>query len=171
MYQRACRWVLIAFGLFSFGCAATSQQAVLMAPTFEIGTGQQIYVLVDRSGSRNIDEMEALAREVVQQLDASGAFDLVDARTPDDDREGLLVTCKILKIRRVKREDRVMMGALAGVASVEVQVTVTDTQSQEVLGESTVTGKSSGGTVFAGTTEQAIEKAAEGIADFVTSRE
>ena len=60
---------------------------------------------------------------------------------------------------KVKQEERT-------VASVDVDVVVKDAKGK-VISRFTVTGKSSGGTIFAGTTDQALEKAAAQIAAFM----
>ena len=70
--------------------------------------------------------------------------------------------------QKVSTGSRIMWGGLAGQSHITVLVTVIDPASGTELGEASVTGYGSGGTVFSGTTSQAIEKAAEGFVEFVT---
>ena len=81
----------------------------------------------------------------------------------------LLVEAEVIKINRVGRAARVMVGGMAGQASLELQIKLVDQKENKVIGETSVTGKSSGGTIFAGTTEDAIKEAAKGAVAFVVS--
>ena len=61
-----------------------------------------------------------------------------------------------------------MLGAFAGRGSVKVSADLLDGRSGGKLSAFTSEGKTSAGTVFAGTTEQALQRAAEEIAGFVS---
>jgi hypothetical protein len=74
----------------------------------------------------------------------------------------------ITELSRVGSGTRLLLGALAGQASVKVDVELKDTTGK-ILGKFTASGKSSGGTIFAGTTDQALEEAAKEIVGFFAS--
>lgn len=69
--------------------------------------------------------------------------------------------------RRVSGVARVMFGMFAGRAKFTVAVALRDARQGKSLGDFTVEGKSSGGSIFAGGTDQASEKVSEQIVDFI----
>lgn len=60
-----------------------------------------------------------------------------------------------------------MLGGLAGRGSITVNADLVDGKTGKKLGSFTSEGKTSGGTVFSGTTEQALRRAAEQVVGFV----
>ena len=62
---------------------------------------------------------------------------------------------------------RILFGALAGQAGITAQVDVFDKRSGMVISSMVAKGQSSGGHVFAGMTQEAIDQAATQIADYL----
>lgn len=60
-----------------------------------------------------------------------------------------------------------MVGAMAGRAGIDVEVELVDVKESRNIGTFVAQGRSSGGSVFAGTTPQAVERAAEQIVEFI----
>ena len=56
---------------------------------------------------------------------------------------------------------------MAGYSGVAVTVQMVDPATESVLGEADIQGISSGGSIFAGTTEEAFGNTTQQIADFV----
>ena len=56
---------------------------------------------------------------------------------------------------------------MAGRAGVAVDIQLVDPLTGNILGEANIQGTSSGGSVFAGGTEEAFENASQQIAEFV----
>jgi len=75
----------------------------------------------------------------------------------------------ITELRKVSAGARVMVGAFAGRGKMVVKMEVFDGKSDTKIGEGTAEGLTSGGTVFAGTTPQAVERVAEQVVSFLTS--
>ena len=74
---------------------------------------------------------------------------------------------RILYMKRLTKTARFMLGAMAGRAGVAVDIQLVDATTKNVLGEANIQGTSSGGSIFAGGTEEAFENAAKQIADFI----
>lgn len=168
------------------GCTATSEQTVLKPlpadfkpggrllvdvaavsnkPTAEAGGGQRRKRIQAQAASA--EETTAFALKLVAKLDTSGKFSKVKLRDNPADSGDLLLKCEIADIQRVSEFDRIMIGALGGRARVDVHVTLLELASMQTLGEATVSGASEVGMVIGGTTEDAIGKAAEAVANYV----
>ena len=92
---------------------------------------------------------------------------VVDKEPIQETERVVLLKGRITYMKRLTKTARIMLGAMAGRAGVAVHVQLEDGLSGESLGEADIEGKSSGGTIFAGGTEQAFEEAANQIAEFV----
>ena len=79
----------------------------------------------------------------------------------------ILLKGKITYMKRLTKAARIMLGAMAGRAGVAVNIHLVDAVTGNTLGEADIEGKSSGGTIFAGGTDQAFEEAAQQIAEFI----
>lgn len=110
-------------------------------------------------------ELVQLENLLVGKLRQSGSFAKVTTDT--DVKQGVRLDAKIVALREVSTAKRVMLGALAGRGRISVAVELVDVATGKKLGSFQSEGKTSGGTVFAGTTDQAIERVAEQIVDFV----
>ncbi len=76
---------------------------------------------------------------------------------------GIKVEIIILQIKTISRDERDWAGALAGRARISVQATVTDLISRKTIEKFEAEGQSSGGSNLAGTTNEAIQQAAEQV--------
>jgi hypothetical protein len=79
----------------------------------------------------------------------------------------LRLRARITELNKVGTTSRLLLGGLAGRGKVVVVSELLDTRSGQNIGSFNAEGQSSGGSAFAGTTEQAIERAAEQIVEFV----
>jgi len=117
---------------------------------FEVST-----VLSDRQ-----DEVKELQQKIIEKIKEKGLESKL-SENPD-----LKVLIKITDVKGVSTAGRLMFGALAGRATVQAQVELIDTNKGKI-GELQAEGKSSGGTIFAGTTSQALEKLADQIVEYI----
>jgi hypothetical protein len=76
---------------------------------------------------------------------------------------GIMVEARIINIKKVSRNKRLWAGAMAGRARIWVAVTVSDLNTGGQLETFETGGESSGGSALAGTTGEAIDRAAEGV--------
>jgi len=116
------------------------------------------------------------AKEEVLQVEAAVIGYLQDAELFDevfsqrdfpDAKSDLQLTAEITWLKRVSGGDRFWLGALAGRAMISVDVEFIETSSGNVIGAFVADGKSSGGTAFAGTTQEAIDRVIEKIDEFI----
>ncbi|HEV2721359.1 MAG TPA: DUF4410 domain-containing protein [Thermoanaerobaculia bacterium] len=113
--------------------------------------------------SRESVQLESM---IVSTLTSSQVFPAVFGASANGAGE-LRVDANISDLRRVSSGARVMLGAFAGRGNMTVNVKLVDTRSGETVGSFTSQGTSSGGTVFSGTTDQAVELAARQIVEFL----
>jgi hypothetical protein len=76
---------------------------------------------------------------------------------------GIKIAIKILEIKKISNDEREWAGALAGRARILVQTTVTDLSSGKPVETFQAEGLSSGGSNLAGTTNEAVQRAAEQV--------
>ena len=113
-------------------------------------------------------ELSDLRGLTVSRILSMNAFKRVQLASESDiyDEGSLLINVSISKIRKVGKATRFMIGAFAGKASMDVDITFIDDSNNKVLGSYTATG-SSGGTGLSGGTSDAVEKTSEAIVDVI----
>ena len=74
---------------------------------------------------------------------------------------------KITYLKRVTKAARLLAGAYAGRARVDMDIHLVDFQTGDIIGAASVKGTSTGGSAWAGTTEEAFENTAQLIAEFI----
>ena len=162
------RIILIGFIFVFLGACASRGIMINTAPTeVKLSQYRSLWVSV-LSEAANEDEMRMLADEVVRMLKSTNMFEQIsgpgDSSTPLD----LHLQLNIVDIRRVSMQDRAFAGAIPGKAKLLVDGVLIDTATQQKIGGFRVEGKSSGGSVFAGDTGQAILRAAEIIVEYIS---
>jgi len=108
---------------------------------------------VDSKLTDSEKDKTAMLIVLTQKLKESGKWDVKESGH-------LKVDVTITNMRRVSNTARVLLGALAGTAKTTAEVIVTKVPSGEKVSTFTVVGESSGGSIFAGGTDQSIEMAA-----------
>jgi hypothetical protein len=160
--------IVLAWGVA--GCAHGVAK-VAVSPRLDLPAGQRIGIVGASRSDANAGEVDALAFAVARRLRESGRFAEVEVRREGDAAiDDVILLCEVTDIKRVTSEMRVMLGALVGRGWIRTHVRLRRHGSSTVLADADVEGFSSGGSVFAGTTGQAIEEAAKTIADFVLQK-
>ena len=99
---------------------------------------------------------------VISGLRGRGVFGDVDGDpAAAGSSGGVKVAIKILEIKTISHDERAWAGAMAGRARILVQTTVTDLSSGKTIETFQAEGLSSGGSNLAGTTDEAVQRAAE----------
>jgi hypothetical protein len=99
---------------------------------------------------------------VITGLRGRGVFGDVDGNpAAAGSSGGIKVEIKILDIKKISHDERQWAGALAGRARILVQATVSDLSSGKPIETFQAEGLSSGGSNLAGTTDEAVQQAAE----------
>jgi hypothetical protein len=145
-----------------WGCASTSSVNSTIAPTVPLDNFKTVSVNVQTKVEDSEKEAQTFKDILISGLKKKNKLEVVDG----NQQTQLNLTATIIKLNKVGGAARIFLGALAGQASVDVML---KDAKGNVISQFAVNGKSSGGTIFAGTTDQAFEKAAEQIMAFAGS--
>lgn len=159
---------LVACVLLATGCASTGKSTVRQPFVAKLGQFESTVVEVTSTVATppaKIDEfMTQLEVRIITKLREQRAFEKVYSWAANADAQAQLkVSVVITSVREVDNFDRLMWGAMAGQASTKAVVEIRETASDALLGSHEIVGKSSGGTVFAGTTNEAVDRTAEEV--------
>jgi hypothetical protein len=161
---------LILLGGIATGCASTGVTKIQKPPVTRIGGSSSLAVNVSSQVPGAEDVVAQLESTIVGQLRARQMFERVySAAASAGQPAELALVVTVTKIRRVDAGSRSLLGALAGQGEVIVQVDLVNGHNSALLASATIEGKTSGGTIFAGTTPQAAERVTEQVVDFVVS--
>jgi len=150
------------------GCASTGGLHTKTPVTVKLANYRTILLYVSSQVPESSGETIQLGSIITDRLHNKGLFEKVlVASTSPGCRADLELNAEIVELKRVSPGARICLGALTGRAGVVVDVALTDMNTGTMIGSFRAEGKSSGGTVFAGTTIQAIECAAEQIVEFL----
>jgi hypothetical protein len=163
-------WILIAAILLS-GCASSGSVRQTQEIGTKLGTYRVVKIETTSAVPETTQELAQLESALTTTLRNVNMFEKVfpQAVSPEAAAD-LQVKANIATLRRVGAGSRVLLGALAGRAGVTIDVTLTEVASGKVVGSFTAEGKSSGGTVFAGTTPQAIDQAVDQIIELIKTK-
>lgn len=115
--------------------------------------------------AEEIASLEELAINRVIELNLFKTTELGSGENADDG--SLVVKAVITEINKVSGLTRFLIGAFAGKASMTIDITFHDAKTGVLLGEYDITGKS-GGTGYAGGTNEAISMAVDKIAEVLS---
>jgi hypothetical protein len=109
-------------------------------------------------------EKHSLNELVISGLRARDVFGDVEGDKPAAGVSGGMdIKIDITQIKKISVEEREWAGALAGRARIMVGVTVSDLSSGKLIETFDAVGESSGGSNLAGTTDEAVQRAAEQV--------
>jgi hypothetical protein len=111
--------------------------------------------------------LEQLQIRIIVKLRAAKAFEKMYSQAETDSHSDLRIAVTITKIRDVDNFNRFMWGAMAGQARTEATVEFTEQTTGKLIGSGRIEGKSSNGTVFSGTTSEAVERVADEVVKLV----
>ena len=156
--------------VFLIGCASGGTTTPLQAVSAPLSSAYNTVLVEVTSTLPDSDaDARALENEIITELRKDSRLTQVLSGTGSPTAAAdLKLKADIVEMRKVSTGKRMMLGGLAGRGSVKVNAELLDGRNGTKLGAFTSEGKTSGGTVFAGTTEQALQRAAEQIAGFVT---
>lgn len=123
-------------------------------------------ILVKTSSSLGDLEAEKmkLNDRIVSALRETALFKQVSGNRAElDSGSGVTINADIIEIRKISKNRRLWAGAFAGRARIRVRVTVSDFNSGKQIETFEADGESSGGSALAGTTDEAIERAADQV--------
>jgi hypothetical protein len=156
---------VLALFLFLAGCAAGSTIQETQ-PAQGLGKYKSVFIEVTTDDPENIEAVGQLKSSLTGRLAVRTCFENC-VTGPDPGNADLRLSASVTGIRGVSNVGRVLFGAMAGRAVVRADIRLTDVKSGEVVAVFSIEGKSSGGWVGAGTTSQALDKTAEGVAQYI----
>ena len=113
------------------------------------------------------EELAELEENIINELTKLQLFESVSLGTSADSTQSdLHIKATVLNMKKVGGRTRFFLGAFAGRASVELALTLTEKKNNTLIGSYSIEGES-GGTGFSGGTDDALDKAAEQIAQLV----
>jgi hypothetical protein len=120
-----------------------------------------IFATTSSAPGNGEEEKQMLNDRIVSGLKDTHLFKAVSANKAElGSGSGIAIHATIKEIKRVSKNKRLWAGALAGRAQIWIQVTVSDLNSGNQIETFEADGESSGGSSQAGTTEEAVDRAA-----------
>lgn len=163
-------YTVILFALLNLaGCASSSGVVKKASPVLIRKPVSLDSILVESSSSLAGLETEArgLKDSISSGLNETGLFGRVRENQADiKPGDGIRIKAEIKSIKKVSDQKREWVGAWAGRARILVQVTVFDLSSGKPIESFEAEGQS-GRSAFAGTTDEAIQRAAEQVVALV----
>lgn len=153
---------LILIFILASGCAG--QTIVKTEAEFKIKESKTASVIVETLLTGTEKELEQTEIVLMEKLKNTNIFSSIVGKNQNAD---FLLKINIEEIARVSKSDRFWLGALAGRAKIAGKVTLVENFSGRSIGSFYIESTSSGGTVFAGTTEDAINKFADDIVKYL----
>ena len=144
------------------GCASSGMvrgaSPITVAKPFELDL---IFVKTSSSLGDLEAEKQMLNDKIVSGLKERHIFNAVSGNRAElGSGSGITISADIKEIRKISKEQRQWGGAMAGRARIRIQVTVSDLNSGGRIETFEAEGVSSGGSDLAGTTDEAVERAA-----------
>lgn len=149
--------------MFLSACAASGSIQTLSASAPAVDSSKTGGVEVSTSLPDQSDSLTAFRSAIVAQLVNKKVFQSVG----DANNSEYIVRVNVTQLSEVSQGARIFFGALAGQAGVTANVEVYDRREGRTISSMVAKGSSSGGHVFAGTTQEAFDQAAAQISDYL----
>ena len=157
--------------LFGVGCASSSKvMKSSMKEPVRLSDYRELKVQVSSKRDYEQEHLAKLQELITHKQKAERAKRRAPA-SAQTQKEGLYLKVNVTKLSTVTKFSRIMFGAFAGRAEVIADVYVYEKGKNRPIGHFQVNGKSSGGSVAAGGTDEAIQKTAEAIVTYLTTLE
>jgi len=147
------KFSLIILIVFLAGCA--SQAVIKPESEFKIKGNRTVSVVVKTLLPECAQEITEIQKRLIEKLRNEGIFSSVTEQSHVAD---LLIKIDIAELAKVSKSDRFWYGSMAGRAKIAGRVTLAEGSGNKTLGSFYVESLSSGGSIFAGTTDEAIDK-------------
>ncbi len=160
------QWMLVMSGLAALtGCAPSGRIESAGPITLRKPLALDVVWVETSSSIGGLEtEKSKLNDRIVSGLRERQLFTSVSGNKAEvNPGSGIKVTAEIKQIRKISDNTRLWAGAMAGRARILVHVTVSDLNSGNQIEVFDAEGKSSGGSALAGSTDEAIQMAANVI--------
>lgn len=151
--------------LFLFVLISCAGQTLIKPETdFKIKGQKRAFLTVVTSIKESENEIQQIEKILKEKLQNMNIFSRITEKINDAD---LNIKVEIDELVKVSKSERLLFGAMAGRARIAGKVSLIEVSSGNILGSFRVEALSSGGTVFAGTTEEVIGKFADEIVKYL----
>ncbi len=149
------------------GCASTGTIYLIKPITVKLVKYKTILINIESEVPDASFEISQIEIRTITALKEKGLFEKVFLGSvyPDASAD-LELNLKIVELHKVSHAARALTGAFAGRAKVIVEAELIDLNTRETISAFKTEGESSSGSVTAGLTEQAIQRAVEQIVLF-----
>lgn len=162
-----CGLIFIFILILLGGCVSKGAVSLTTPITANLSTYKTMLLNISSQFPGSYEEIvqqnmiiaDALKKRLFDRVIAGSLF--------PDAQADLRLDAKITALKKVSPGERFWGGAMAGRAGVDVEVELFDLRKNKSIGAFFAQGRSSGGTIFAGTTSQAVRRAAEKIVKFI----
>ena len=152
--------------LFLSSCSPVSmvKNSVVVKPT-KLSVFKTITVNVNSTvKKKGVGRLvKELKNQIVMDLNKEKLFKVLSTKGE------LKLNVEITEIKQVSGAARILLGALAGRAKVHAKCEIINTKTNEVLRKFEAEGESSGGSIFAGTTNQAVKEISKSVVNYIKS--
>jgi hypothetical protein len=157
--------------LLACGCASSGNFTMMQPVSAKLSQYKSVTVEVKSKLTKpaNLHEfMEQLESRIVVRLRNGHAFGKIYTAADTDSHADLRITVSITKVYDLGIGDRIMWGGMAGQATTHGFVELTDQTTGKLIGSGEIIGRSSdNGTIWSGTTSEAVDRAADAVVDLV----
>ena len=149
------------------GCASTGAIYPIKPITVKLASYKTMLINVESEVPEASLELSQMEIKAITALKENALFEKVFLGSvyPDASAD-LELNLKIVDLNKVSHAARAMSGALAGRAKIIIEAELIDLKTRENISAFKIEGKSSAGSVTAGLTEQAVQRAVEQIVLF-----
>lgn len=164
--------ILFILPLLYIGCASTAVTQMIKEPEIKFNQYEYFSINVEIDDvyfNEEIDDafIDLLKDTILRKIFEKKLASKIIYRSNNNLNKLLNINITLTDLNKVTAIERFLVGGLAGQGIVGVKVECYDKDNSKVISEAVIMGKSSGGTIFAGTTSQAVEKASEQIANLI----
>jgi len=144
------------------GCASSGMVQHASPITAQKPFELDVILVTTSSSLKDVDAEKTMLKDaLISDLRDTQMFQLVSENKAEvGTGSGIKIDAGITAIKKVSKTKRLWAGAMAGRARIQIRVLVTDLNSGGQIESFEAEGESSGGSALAGTTGEAIERAA-----------
>lgn len=151
---------------FTVGCGGGYKVSESKALEAKLGVFRSAQLEASSGDAETHEAVEPFKTKLFGELTSRGVFTNYSTGLDAGDSE-IRLSVVLTGLKTVSATERAMFGGMAGKARLTAAVTLTHLKTNQELGAFTITGKSSGGSVAAGGTSEAIDMTAIGVAEFL----
>jgi len=158
--------------LFVTGCQSTGKSNLREPLAVKLrqfkSTTVEVKSTVPKPPKRLDEFMAQLESRIIGRLRSTNAFAQIYPAAAIDSPSQLKILVTITKVRDIDNMTRLMWGAMAGQANTQATVELREQPSGKLLAIGDIEGKSSGGSIIAGTTPEAVDRVADQVVRLIT---